>query len=207
MFKQYNIDPWQHIGSLLQAQHQLAFGTPEVKVTMLRQLAADMGFDLANLPAAGAAQENPLTGVVRGLQQKIAQLEGNVTGVTNSVQSAQSAELERNIVAFMQDPAHPYFTQVADQIAPLISSGAARTLLDAYELAVLQNPVTRAAKLEADMAALTATRTAADAKKAADARKATGANVRSRNGVRNAPAAESIDDTLKNTMAAINARH
>jgi hypothetical protein len=130
-----------------------------------------------------------------------------MTSVTSTIQEARAAELEQGIMAFMQDTeAHPFFMEVANDIAPLIESGAAKSLAEAYELAVLKNPITRLKQIERDAAKKAASDAAAQATKLAAAKKATGVNVKSRTAGKGAPPAESIDDTLRSTMAAIHSR-
>jgi hypothetical protein len=136
-------------------------------------------------------------------------MEKGVTGVTSTIQEAREAELSQGIMAFASDTEqHPFFWEVAEtgEIKALIDSGAARTLNDAYELAVLKNPVTRAKQLalESQRAAEAAAKT--NAVKTQAARKATGANVRSRGSGRLAPPDESIEDTLRSTLSDINSR-
>lgn len=206
ILQRFNINPWQHISHLLESHATLVFGTPEQKVSMIRNLASNIGLDLANLPAPGEARVNPLEGQVRALQQEVARLNGGVTSVTSEIQSARAAELEQGILAFMQDPAHPFFTEVANDIPTLFQTGAARTLQEAYDLAVLKNPVTRVKQIQMDSKVLAEKAAKAAADKAAAARKATGANVASRRAGRVAPPGETIDDTLKHTLAEINAR-
>lgn len=207
VYQRYGVNPWHHLSNLLNAHYQLAFGSPEQKVKMVRQLASDAGLDLANLPEAGKAQENPLLPHVRALEQKIAQLEGGVTGVTKSIQEARAAELEAGILAFMNDTkAHPYFVEVAGDIAPLIESGAARSLQEAYDLAVMRNPATRSKLMAAESTAAATARSKADADKAAAARKATGANVQSRRAGKGAPPKETVEDTIRNTLSDIRSR-
>lgn len=207
VYQKYGINPWTHLQNLLNSHYQLVFGDPETKLQMVRKIAADAGLDLANLPAAGAAQENPLAGTVRALQQELAQLRGGVTSVTSAIQESRAAELEAGILAFMNDTkAHPYFVEVAADIAPLIESGAARSLQEAYDLAVYRNPATRSKLLTAEANANATAKAKADAEKAAAARKATGANVVSRRAGKGAPPKETVEDTIRNTLSDIRSR-
>ncbi len=136
-------------------------------------------------------------------------MERGVTGVTSTIQEAREAELSQGIMAFASDTEqHPFFWEVANtgEIKALIDSGAARTLSDAYELAVLKNPVTRAKQLALENQRAAKAAAEANAVKSTAARRATSANVKARGSGRLAPADESIDETLRSTLSDIHAR-
>lgn len=213
ILQKYGVDPIQHIGALLNSHTTLMFGAPEVKAQLFRNLAHQAGVDLAALVAdprsTGQANDQQL-GYIRALEERLTRMEGGVTSVTSTIQEAREAELTQGIMAFASDTEkHPFFWEVAEtgEIKALIDTGAARTLNDAYELAVLKNPVTRAKQLalESKHAAEAAART--NAVKTQAARRATGANVRSRNSGRIPPGEESIDETLRTTLSDIHSRH
>jgi hypothetical protein len=212
MLQRYGLDPVQHIAGLLNGHTTMLFGDPQTKAQMFRNLANAAGIDLSALasdPNSAAQANNQQLGYIRALEERVAQMEKGVTGVTSTIQEAREAELSQGIMAFASDTEqHPFFWEVAEtgEIKALIDSGAARTLNDAYELAVLKNPVTRAKQLalESQRAAEAAAKT--NAVKTQAARKATGANVRSRGSGRLAPPDESIEDTLRSTLSDINSR-
>lgn len=208
LLQRSGVTPSQHIQRLLYAHTQLTFGPPEQKVAMFKQMAADAGIDIGALASGQGTAENPMLPLVRGLQDDIAQLRQGVTGVASTFREAQAAELAQGVVAFANDKEnHPFWAEVVDQIPGIIDAGQARNLKEAYELAVERNPVTRAALRDKEYADRRAKESAQANEKAAAARKALGSNVRSRGTGRAAPALGTVDDTLKETMAKINARH
>lgn len=208
MFKQQNINPWDHTAGLLKAHAALTSGTPEQRVAMFRQLAADVGIDVSKLAAEGnEAANNPVFQHIQQLEAKVRQLEQGVTGVTSSVKEARIAELEQEVLAFAkEEDKHPFFYEVATEITGLLQSGVAKTLEEAYRTAVNANPLTRQKLLERDVAAKLEEQAKAQQAAADKAKKAAATNVRSTGKGRAAPARESIDDTLRDALAEINSR-
>lgn len=213
LLQRYGVDPIQHVGALLQAHTTLLFGQPEVKAQMFRNLAQQAGIDLGKLaadPNAAAEANGQQLAYIRSLEERVARMEMGVTGVTTHIQEGRVAELEQGIMAFANDvEQHPFFWELAQtgEIKALIDSGAARTLKDAYELAVYRNPVTRQKQLQLETTRSAAENAKKAAEKAAAARKATGANVRSRGAGRvSSVGMETIDDTLKEKLSEIRSR-
>jgi hypothetical protein len=212
MLQRYGVDAIQHIQGLLQAHTQLLFGEPHVKARMVSLLAQQAGVDLAALaadPNAAAQADMQQLNYVRAVEQRLARMENGVSSVTSTIQGAREAELQQGIMAFASDPQHPFFWELAEQgeIKALIDTGAARTLKDAYELAVYRNPTTRSKQIALEAKAAAEAAATKNAVKAQAARRATGANVRSRNSGRIPPGEESIDDTLRSTLSDIHSRH
>jgi hypothetical protein len=208
-FNKYGVNPFDHVAGLLAGHYQILFGTPEQKVAMFRQLAKDAGINLGavadpNSQPAGAVNQEFLN-QLRIRDAKIAELEQMTKGVVQTIQQERTTELEKGIIAFAQQ--HEDFFDLADDIKHLVATGAAKSLVEAYDLASLRNPVSRAKRLE-NAAAERAAKVAADnAARVAAARKASGANVRSRGNGRAAPVDASIDDTLKETLKEIHSRN
>ena len=69
----------------------------------------------------------------------------NLIGTVCKGQADENAKVSKIVDDFAKDPAHPYFDELADEIALQIKAG--KTLQDAYETAVYANPVTRAKEL------------------------------------------------------------
>ncbi len=57
-----------------------------------------------------------------------------------SSQPADQARVEAEVQAFAADPSHPRFTQLRLQMSELMRSGRARTLREAYDLALVASP-------------------------------------------------------------------
>lgn len=200
MFQSQGIDPMQQVSGLMRAHVALATGTPEQKQQFFQHLAKEYGVDLGT----EAPYVDPQ---VAGLQKQLSDLQSRLNGREQHEANEARSKLQAEIDSFASDPAHQYFDEVANDIAGLLRSGAAKDLKDAYDKAIWANPITRA-KEQARLTAEAETKAKAEAaERAKQARKATGANVKS-----SAKAASgtaplgSIDDTLNAALAAIKSR-
>lgn len=203
-----NIDPVQMFQSFAANHYLLTRGTPQQKV----ELAAAMlqGYEiplpeLLNFMADNVSE--PANPEVAALRKELGDLRNTISTAQRSNTDQVAVQVSNEIEAFASDPAHPYFDELADDISKLFGSGMASTLAEAYEKAVFANPNTRQKEIDR----LTAEgRAAADAeaqKRKDKVAKSTADQVilspKSRDGT--VPVG-SIDDTLNETMAAINAR-
>lgn len=200
VFQSQGIDPMQQVSGLMRAHVALATGTPEQKQQFFQHLAKEYGVNLG--------EEAPyIDPQVAGLQKQLADLQSRLNGREQQEANEVRSKLQAELDTFASDPAHQYFDEVANDIAGLLRSGAAKDLKDAYDKAIWANPITRA-KEQARLTADAETKAKAEvAERAKQARKATGANVKS-----SAKAASgtaplgSIDDTLSVALANIKSR-
>jgi hypothetical protein len=204
MFEKTGVDPWHNIGAMLKAQELLLFGSPEQKLAMFGSLAQQAGLKFEN--GALAAPPDATAQYVSRLEDRLRQLEGGVQKVTSTVQEAQQAELQQNVAAFAQDPSHPFFYDVTDKIEHLIRGGAAGNLEEAYQMAIMADPLIRQKVVEGEATRVADAKAKADKEKLAKAAKASRVNVRSTSRARTVQPSSTIDDTLKDTLAEINAR-
>lgn len=200
VFQAQGIDPLQQVSGLMRAHVALSTGTPEQKQQFFQHLAKEYGVELG--------MEAPyIDPQVAGLQKQLAELQSRLNVREQQEIAEARSKLQAEIDAFASDPAHQYFDEVANDIAGLLRSGAAKSLQEAYEKAVWANPITRAKEQARLTAEAEAKAKAEAAEKAKQARKAIGANVKS-----SAKAASgtaplgSIDDTLNAALAAIKSR-
>ena len=200
--QQYGIDPAQQVQNLMSAHYKLALGSPEEKTAMFFQLAKDYGIQL------GPQGETPY------IDPTVQVLQTELHGLKSSLQMREAREaseirskLTSEIETFASNPANQYFNEVADDMAVLLRSGAAKDLADAYEKATWANPVTRA-KEQARLQAETEAKLKKEAEaKAAAARRTTAANIRTKPKAASGTAPlGSIEATLNETLAAIHAR-
>lgn len=191
----------QAVQYLLNAHYRLTQGSPEQRKAAYEQLGRNLGMVAAD-PINPDQKVDPM---VQQLQEKLNGIESALTASqqVEYQQAQQRAVAEVN--QFASDAAHPYFDEVADDIAIYIKSGA--SLTDAYERAVWANPVTRAkeqGRLQTEAEAKFREKAKADAEAA---RKATAANMRGRDTRRPPTEAKgSMDDTLRETMSKIRDR-
>jgi phosphosulfolactate synthase (CoM biosynthesis protein A) len=203
ILQQYGVDPVAQVQSLMHTNHVLLKGTNEEKLNVFRQVAKDYNVDLTAL-GGEAPYVDP---EVAALRQQLHAVQSTQQQFTQQQQKAQRDELEAKVTAFAADPARVHFEEVANDMAALLKSGVSKTMEEAYDKAVWANPVTRA-KEQSRLQTETAAKAKKDAEDRAEAaRKATSANVRT--SAKKAGATTplgSIDDTLAETLAAINAR-
>lgn len=200
------IDSVEMFGNFAANHYLLSRGTPEQKLEVAANLLNHYGIhpDLIKERLGTRPEANP---EVDALRAEIAELKKGVTTITTRETEAQQAQFRQAVDAFSADPAHPYFNEVATDIATLLKTGVATTLEEAYDKAVYANPVTR--QKEIDRLTAEGVSAATEQEKTRNDKKArlTASNVttipKSANGT--VPVG-SMDDTLAATLAAIEAR-
>ena len=200
LFQSQGIDPMQQVSGLMRAHIALATGTPEQKQQFFQHLASEYGVELSG--------EMPYVDPqVADLQKQLASLQSRLNGREQQEATQARAKLQAEIEAFASDPAHTYFDEVANDIAGLLKSGAAKDLSDAYEKAIWANPITRAKEQARLTVAAEAKAKTEAAEKVKQARRATSVNVRSSAKAASGTAPTgSIDDTLNEALSAIRSR-
>lgn len=204
-----NIDPVGLFQSFAANHYLLTRGTTQQKVELAATMLQGYEIPLADLLnyIADQGEENFQTPSpeVLALRKELGEVKSLITSSQTAAQSAAQRQIDAEIEAFANDPAHPYFNELADDISKLFGAGLASTLTEAYEKALYANPTTRQKELDRlnTEAKLTAE---AEAKKQKRTN-STAADVvltpKSRDGT--VPLG-SIDDTLEATMAAIQSR-
>jgi vacuolar-type H+-ATPase catalytic subunit A/Vma1 len=116
--------------------------------------------------------------------------------------------VQRDVEAFATDASHPYFDEVADDIAVMIQGG--HDLESAYEKAVWANPVTRQKELARLQTEQQASIREKAMKEAETARKAASLNVRTRDTSRTPTGPKgtmrNLDSVLEETMREMKSR-
>lgn len=127
----------------LLAFHQLSIDRP---LDLIQHIARSRGIDLraafAGQPQAqpGNPQQPPdiASLVAQAVQQHLAPIQ-------EQEQQRQYQSNLQTVQSFAEDPAHPYFNDVAPHMERLLTAGVAKDLHDAYDQAVWANPTIRAA--------------------------------------------------------------
>jgi len=173
MFEHAGVDIRTGVQYLLNAQYLLQEGTPQQKETELRRIAQQYG---VNLGEKQAATEEKLDPRLEQMQNTINQLQNAMRTSQQHTLTEVRAKTQHEVNTFANDGNHPYFDELADEIAIQIKAG--KGLQDAYDTAVYANPVTRAkeiARIQTENAAKLKEKKRLEAEKAI---KATGSNVR-----------------------------
>lgn len=204
VLQQYGIEPTQQVASLMQAHHTLALGTPEQKSQLFRQLAADYGVNLGELASSAEVFIDP---AVQALQSQVNSLQSTLTARERAEQQTRMASITTEIETFASDPKNAHFDTVANDIAAMLKSGAAKTLQEAYEKAVWANPVTRQQEIVRQQRETIESTQREATERAKAAKRASSAVVHAKpRSVSGTAPAGSMDDTLRETLAAIKSR-
>lgn len=200
-------DHGQAVRFLLNAHNKLSTGDDVGRAQFFAGLAKQYRIDVAKMTeaynASPGAQETPEQ---RALRERMDKLENDRKTETQARYDALKAEADQEIAAFAADPKHPYFKEVASEVA-LFLQDPKITLAEAYERAVWANPVTRA-KEEARLKKEAEDKAKADAEAAAKAaEKARGTRVRGEEKHRGSPdLVGSMEDTMRETYREIQSR-
>jgi hypothetical protein len=206
--RQYNIDPYQHIQGLLYGHYKLILGSPQEKMSMARQLLHDAGINPQALLSPDGTPDPLVENFNQALRQRDQQIAGLSTQlgqISTAARAERAGKLQSEIATFAKDK--PHFNRLTEYMTHLIKTRAVGSLEEAYDVAELRDPVTRAERLQREAAALSQRNATAATARTAAAKQGAAVNVKSRGSARAAPRDESIDDTLKEKMAEINSRH
>ena len=161
------------VGALMDADHNLRYGSPHQKRAYLNQLAQQYGVNLGD--AGDFPQEMPVDPYISQLQQELYGLRSEVVGWKQQQEAAQNQTLQTEIEEFSSKA--EFFEDAKPTMITLLQSGVASTLQDAYDKAIrLDNDLFERVQHSQQAAAESAQRKAAD--KAAKSAKAAAVSVR-----------------------------
>lgn len=197
-FDRRGIHPAQAFSSLIQAQRML----DQNPLGGLVQLGRSYGIDLLPmLQHHGVQVQQPQQGrqqqqvdpKVAALESQLEEIKGKMTAQERLVQEAEEQRLHQMITEFAKDK--PYFEEAKPVMATFLQAGHAKTLDEAYDMAVNAMPSVRERIRQEARRAEAAKREAEQKAKAEAARKSTAVNVKSgTSGSSNNP--QTMDDTL-----------
>jgi hypothetical protein len=142
MFEQAGIDIKTGVQYLLNAQYLLQTGSQQQKENEIRRIAQQYGVNLGQPQQDSEQQLDPR---LEQMQNTINQLQNAMRQTQQSALTEARAKTQSEVNAFATDGNHPYFDELADEIATQIKAG--KGLQDAYDTAVFANPVTRAKEI------------------------------------------------------------
>ena len=207
--QQYGISPDAQVADMMDAHYTLAFGSTEQKAALVQRIFKDYKLDPKMLGVTSQQDTSPVwvDPQVEALQKELQEVKSVLTQQQSQQMEAKRAEISAHVQRFAMDPKNVYFEELADDIAHLLRTGAERSVETAYEAAIWRNPAVRAKEVARQQAEKDKAAKAEAAKKAEEARKMTQVNVRSSAKRESATTPlGSIDDTLTETLAKINAR-
>lgn len=200
------IDPVQLFQSFAANHYLLSRGSEDQKLELAANMIQGYGIDFAKLvDFVGTRIIEPVDPKIAELESRLAKFESAETQRQTQEAEASQTALLTEVDNFVKDPNHPFAAELLDDMTAIFSAKLANTLEEAYEKAVYANPTTRAKEI----ARLTAANPTPSPTPAVrdDKGRFVAADValdpKSRDGT---VAVGSIDDTLAETMARIQAR-
>lgn len=139
-------NPVAAVQGLLNTSYQLRTGTPQQKVALIQEIAQTYGVDIGQV-----VNPQPQDNYLQSLQNEIAQLKQAVNPqvIMSQLQEQQEhVRIQSDISAFAANPANKHFEAVKATMAPLLASGQAKDLQEAYDMACYANPTIRSTLLQ-----------------------------------------------------------
>lgn len=186
--------PAKAVSDLLNTAYVLRTGNAQQKVNMVHQIAKTYGIDLGQV-------QQPQPQLDPAMQQILQRIDGIENKFTEQMTLQERQEHDRimsEVASFSANPANVYFEQLKPVMAPLLASGQAKDLQEAYDKACWSDPVIRSTLLEAQKAEETEKRRQEVAKK-----KNAGSSVTGSPGVKSAsstPNNNSVEDDIRSAM-------
>lgn len=127
--------PVTAVRDLLNTAYMLRTAPAVQKVEIVRQICQTYGVDMGSVQAPAQAFQDP---TIAQLQQELAQVKqfANPDFLQKQLQEKMEADrILAEVEAFASNPAHVYYQQVKPVMAGLLSSGAAKDMKEAYDMA------------------------------------------------------------------------
>lgn len=140
--------PAKAVSELLNTAYVLRTGSPQQKAQMVRQIAQTYGVDLGQVQQA--PQMDP---AMQQILDRINGIENKFTQQMTLQEQQEHASIMSEVNAFAANPANVYFEQLKPVMAPLLASGQAKDIQEAYDKACWADPSIRStliAKQQAD---------------------------------------------------------
>ena len=209
------ISPAKAVGTLINAQRRLTEGTDDQRWAAVQELAKHLGLEqrLTQAPPQADPQAQidptlqPFVQRIEAMEQRAKQEEQRVAQEFEQKRQTIYNENLKHIEAFAADTKnHPYFDEVADEVAILIKERGL-SLQDAYPIAVRMNP-TVWAKEEARLLTEHEAKLKENARLSSlSKRKAASVNIKSNgDGAEPTEPIGSLEDTIKGVSRAIRER-
>ena len=173
---------------LMKTDHNLRYGSPAQKVAIVQDIIKTYGIEPSWFDQQSQSAVNPDLGY---LQNQLQEMQSQQARILQESQAREAASLNNDVESFGKNNEH--FEAVRDRMADLIQGGAAKTLQEAYEIAIWADPTVRATILAKQQAE----ERAKSAQKAAEAKKLASVNVRARGVIPAQAPVGTIEDTIR----------
>jgi hypothetical protein len=147
------------VKDLLNTAYVLRTGSQQQKSHVLRQVAEQYGVDLGQT----TQPQEQIHPIIAQMQQELQMLrqQANPEVIEKRLQEKmENANIQSEVNAFAVNPANKHFEQVKAFMAPLLASGQAKDLQEAYDMACYANPAIRSTLIQQQTADLEAKRKA-----------------------------------------------
>lgn len=167
-YRQYGVNPFDHIENLTTYHHMLMFGRPDQKAEIITGLARDAGVDLRSLVDGTAPAA--VSDEVSSLQRELATLRAQLTNVNGRFAQQDNEAVYAHVKAVSEDTANfPYFWDVAQEMVKIATEQPSINIEKAYKIAIAESAIVQEKILQARMEERTR-KAQEDAAKAAKAR-------------------------------------
>lgn len=205
LFNAQGINEVQAVQSFMNVHYKMTNLPLDERVSYWNKMGQSYGVQPAGIEGQ---EEQVIDPTIRKLQEELNGIKQNLTRSQEATISQAKERVSRDVDEFATDAKHPYFDEVADDIAVMIQGG--NDLESAYEKAVWANPVTRQKELARLHTEQQASIREKAMKEADTARKAASLNVRTRDTSRTptGPKAtmRNLDSALEESMREIKSR-
>lgn len=141
--KEAGVEPKALIHDLLGTVNTLRNGTEDQKIMVMRNIADGYGVDLQKVLGYQQNPINQLYAELNGLKQQL-----NPQVIINQLQEqAEADRIQSEVNAFAADPKNIHFDKVKPFMGSLLSSGQAKDLREAYDMACYAIPEIRSTML------------------------------------------------------------
>lgn len=152
--KEAGAEPKALIHDLLGTVNTLRNGTEEQKIMVMQNIAKGYNVDLNKVMGYQQNPINQLYGELNSLKQQY-----NPDAILNMLQERQEGDkIQSEVNAFAADPKNVHFEVLKPFMSALLTSGQAKDLREAYDMASYANPETRSTMLNASKEAEAAKR-------------------------------------------------
>lgn len=143
--------PKETIGNLLNTVYRLQNGDEQTRATIVKQIAKDYGVKLEGM-TDGEEYVDPTIATLQNEIRQLRELANPQAIMSRLTEQQEAARIQSDITAFASNPEHVHFESVRPLMTALITSGQAKDLKEAYDMACYANPTIRST-LEAKKAA------------------------------------------------------
>lgn len=134
----YKVQPNDVVGRMLNAHLTLLHGPAEKKAEFARALLKDYGLEQLLTQQAGA-QGTPPPDATAAVQQLLQPIAERVQQIEQMTLGEQRSKLEKDVDAFLGDPANEFANELIPDMVKLIDRGLASDLKSAYDQACRLN--------------------------------------------------------------------